>query len=252
MVKQAKKKNQDFFQVYGINGVSNVIQAKKINIVRIDIMVGGMAEKKPWVINLSYNKSLSIRHIPKAQFLRQYPGKRTQGIVVTFTGEIIRDILLLEKGADNFCLLALDNVEDPQNLGQIIRTAECAGMDGIIIPKHDSCAMTDTVIQVSQGAFTQIPVYQINNLHQTVTNLKNEEFWVIAMENGIKAKDWYKIDYSGKMLVIVGSEGRGIKKLVLESSDFQATIPMQGKTSSLNVSAAVSAVLFERLRQLSA
>jgi tRNA G18 (ribose-2'-O)-methylase SpoU len=85
-----------------------------------------------------------------------------------------------------------------------------------------------------------------------VTNLKNEEFWVIAMENGIKAKDWYKIDYSGKMLVIVGSEGRGIKKLVLESSDFQATIPMQGKTSSLNVSAAVSAVLFERLRQLSA
>ncbi len=129
MVKQAKKKNQDFFQVYGINGVSNVIQAKKINIVRIDIMVGGMAEKKSSVVNLFHNKSLPVHQIPKAQFLKQYSGKRTQGIVVTFTGKIIRDIPSFDKGTNNICLLAMDNVEDPQNLGQIIRTAECAGID---------------------------------------------------------------------------------------------------------------------------
>ncbi|MGY8751797.1 MAG: TrmH family RNA methyltransferase, partial [Fidelibacterota bacterium] len=106
-------------------------------------------------------------------------------------------------------------------------------------------------IQVSQGAFTQIPIYQVSNLHQTITNLKDEDFWVIAMENSLKAKEWYKIDYSGKILIIIGSEGRGIKKLLLEKSDFKATIPMEGKTNSLNVSAAVSAVIFERLRQIS-
>ena len=76
-------------------------------------------------------------------------------------------------------------------------------------------------------------------------------FWVVAMENSLKAKDWHKVDYSGKILIIVGSEGRGIKKLLLDKSDFQATIPMKGKTNSLNVSAAVSAVIFERLRQIS-
>ena len=86
---------------------------------------------------------------------------------------------------------------------------------------------------------------------KTISNLKNEDFWVIAMENSLKSKDWHKVDYSGKILIIVGSEGRGIKKLLLDKSDFKATIPMEGKTNSLNVSAAVSAVLFERMRQLS-
>ena len=96
-----------------------------------------------------------------------------------------------------------------------------------------------------------MPIYEVNNLHQTITNLKSEDFWVIAMENSLKAKEWHKIDYSGKVVIIVGSEGRGIKNILLEKSDFKATIPMEGKTNSLNVSAAVSAVTFERLRQIS-
>ena len=167
-------------------------------------------------------------------------------------GKIETDLPSFTDQSGNIGLLILDRIEDPQNLGQIIRTAECAGIDGIIIPKHDSCGITDTVIQVSQGSFTQVSIYQVNNLHQTVTNLKDEEFWVIAMENSLDAKHWHQVDYKGKVAIIAGSEGRGIKKLVLEKCDFLVTIPMQGKTNSLNVSAAVSAVLFERLRQLSA
>jgi 23S rRNA (guanosine2251-2'-O)-methyltransferase len=167
-------------------------------------------------------------------------------------GKIEADLPSFTNQSGNIGLLVLDRIEDPQNLGQIIRTAECAGIDGIIIPKHDSCGITDTVIQVSQGAFTQVSIYQVNNLHQTVTNLKDEEFWVIAMENSLDAKHWHQVDYKGKVAIIAGSEGHGIKKLVLEKCDFLVTIPMQGKTNSLNVSAAVSAVLFERLRQLSA
>ena len=114
----------------------------------------------------------------------------------------------------NHCLLILDRLEDPQNFGQIIRTAVCAGVRGIIIPKHDSCKVTDRVIQISQGAFTEIPIYEVNNIHQTIDLLKKEEFWIVAMENSLKAKDWHKIDYKGKIAIVAGSEGRGIKNYI--------------------------------------
>ena len=107
------------------------------------------------------------------------------------------------------------------------------------------------MIQISQGAFTEIPIYEVNNINQTIDLLKKEEFWIVAMENSLKAKDWHKIDYKGKIAIVAGSEGRGIKKIILDNCDFQTTIPMQGETNSLNVSAAVSAILFERLRQIS-
>ena len=106
-------------------------------------------------------------------------------------------------------------------------------------------------MQVSQGAFTQLPIYIVNNLNQTALQLKNEDFWITAVENSIESKKWSEIDYSGKILLIVGSEGRGVKKINLDNSDFQATIPMQGSINSLNISVAVSVILFERLRQLS-
>ena len=251
MVKQAKKKNQDFFQVYGINGVSNVIQAKKVNILRIDIMIGGMAEKKSSVVNLFHNKSLPVHQIPKAQFLKQYSGKRTQGIVVTFTSKILRDIPSFDKGANNICLLAMDNVEDPQNLGQIIRTAECAGIDGILIPEHGNVQATNAVLQVSQGAFIHLPLYYCGNLHQQLRILKKEGFWIIGVENSVKAMAWHELDYQRKLVIIMGSEGRGIRPLIRKTCDELITIPMQGQLNSLNVSSATSAVLFERLRQLS-
>jgi len=250
MMKQAKKKNQDFFQVYGINGTSNVIQAKKISILRIDIMVGGLAEKKSWVVNLFRKNSLPVHRIPKAQFLKHYNDKRTQGIVVTFTGKIIRNIPSFDKGTYNICLLAMDNVEDPQNLGQIIRTAECAGIDGILIPEHGNVQVTNTVLQVSQGAFIHLPLYNCGNLHQQLRNLKSQGFWIIGVENSIQAKYWHEQDYKRKLVIVMGNEGNGISPLIRKTCDDLLTIPMQGVLNSLNVSAAVSAVLFERHRQM--
>ena len=137
-----------------------------------------------------------------------------------------------------------------RNFGSICRSAEAMGVHGIIIPKNGSCGITDTVLQVSQGSFTKIPIYVVSNLNQTISNLKKDEFWVVAIENSIDSKNWHEIDYKGKVLIVVGSEGRGIKKINLDNCDFESTIPMQGKTNSLNVSAAVSAIAFERLRQI--
>ena len=144
----------------------------------------------------------------------------------------------------------MDQIEDPQNFGQIIRTAECAGINGIIIPKHHSAPITDTVLQVSQGAFVNMPLYEVTNLKNEFQQLKDNGFWIVGLENSIDAKPWHEIEYIGKMVIVVGSEGKGIREKVLESCDFKATIPMQGETNSLNVSAAVSAIVFERLRQI--
>ena len=150
----------------------------------------------------------------------------------------------------NSCLLVLDQVEDPQNAGQIIRTSECAGIDGIIFPLHNSFKISDTVLNVSQGAFVGVPLYEVTNISRTIQDLKNNDFWVVGIENNLDSKLWKDIDYSGKIVIIVGSEGKGIRKKVLEHCDFLGSIPMQGAINSLNVSAAVSAILFERLRQI--
>ena len=239
------------YTIFGINGCATVLESRKYKITDILIQSGSPAERDGKITHALGYHGGHIKFLPASQFKSQFGKWRTQGIIVRFMGKIETDLPSFTDQSGNIGLLILDRIEDPQNLGQIIRTAECAGIDGIIIPKHDSCGITDTVIQVSQGSFTQVSIYQVNNLHQTVTNLKDEEFWVIAMENSLDAKHWHQVDYKGKVAIIAGSEGRGIKKLVLEKCDFLVTIPMQGKTNSLNVSAAVSAVLFERLRQLS-
>ena len=214
-----------------------------------------MREGKAWgnpVIQLYQRQNPHVvKSISKADFLLKYPGVRHQGIVVNFEGKIIRDQLPdLSTSAGNHCFMAIDNVEDPQNLGQIIRTAECAEIDGLIIPRHHTSGITSTVLQVSQGAFLYLPIYVVTNLKTAFETLKKQRFWVIGFENSHEAKPWHRIRYEGKVVCVVGSEGKGIRKLVLQTCDFQGTIPMRGKINSLNVSATVSAILFERNRQI--
>ena len=155
-------------------------------------------------------------------------------------------------GKTNMGFLLGDHISDPQNLGQIIRTAECAGLDGLILPERGGAQLTDAALQVSQGAFVTLPIYNCGNVQQTLQQLKDEGFWIVGVENDVKEKVWYEVDYSGKVAIVVGSEGQGIRHLVRKRCDFLATIPMQGQIKSLNVSAAVSAVLFERQRQINA
>ena len=140
-------------------------------------------------------------------------------------------------------------MEDPQNYGQIIRTVECAGIKGIIYSKHHSVSLTETALQVSQGAFVNMKFYEVTNIRNELKKLKKNNFWVVGLENSVNASLWHSIDYSDKTAIVVGSEGRGVRKKVLETCDFIATIPMQGITNSLNVSAATSVIVFEILRQ---
>jgi 23S rRNA (guanosine2251-2'-O)-methyltransferase len=251
-----KKKKQDaatpLFTVYGINNCEQILTSKKVRIHHVDLMKEGTAWKRTKLVNLAKSGG-KARIYGKPDFLKRYAGMRTQGIVVHFDGRnLIHDRLpdFSNSPEKDICLLFADNVEDPQNLGQIIRTAECAGIQGLVIPRHHSAGITSTVLQVSQGAFLHLPLYVVGNIRNVLLKLKKEGFWTVAVENGIMAKPWYEPDYTGKIAFVVGSEGKGIRDLVVKTCDIKATIPMHGKTGSLNVSAAVSAIIFERNRQV--
>ena len=251
MRKQPAKKKQGIYEIYGLNGCSNIINEKNLQIKRIDIMVGGNAEKKKWVNSLFKANKYPVHRMIKDQFLKKYAGKRTQGIVIAFQGSIIQSLPSFKISKDNECLLVVDNLEDPQNLGQIIRTAECAHISGLLLPEHRSVQMTDAVLQVSQGAFVHLPIYRCKNLHQQLRTLKKEGFWIIGVENCINAMLWHELDYKRKLVLVMGSEGKGIRPVIVKTCDELMTIPMHGSMNSLNVSSATSAILFERLRQLS-
>lgn len=237
-------------QVFGINSILSVLKGNKYQIQTIDILEKSSIKNNIKIRELLESYSSQTHYINHDIFYSKYGEKRTQGIVVSFMGDLVKTLPSFKDINGNYCLLIVDNVTDPQNFGQIIRTTECAGVNGIIIPERNNVGMTDTVLQVSQGAFCNMPIYSVTNLNQTLSQLKEDDFWTVAIENGIDAKPWDRIDYNGKIAVVIGSEGQGIKPLVLKSCDFQATIPMQGETASLNVSAATAVVLFERLRQV--
>lgn len=144
-------------------------------------------------------------------------------------------------------IVILDNLEDPHNLGAIMRTAECAGAHGIIIPKRRSCGLTEVVAKASAGAIEYMPCIKVSNIAQTIEKLKRDGFWIAACD--MDGNNYYKQDLKGKLAVVIGSEGAGISKLVKEKCDFTVSMPMVGKITSLNASNAAAVLMYEVRRQ---
>lgn len=145
-------------------------------------------------------------------------------------------------------LVLLDHLEDPHNFGAIIRTSEAAGVDGIVIPKDRSVSVNGTVIKTSAGASENMPISMVTNLNQTIKELKDNGFWIVGtdMEN---STDYREIDYSGKIALVIGNEGNGMSRMIRNSCDFIAKIPMYGKINSLNASVAAGIMIYEVIRQ---
>ena len=246
----SKKNNKikNVFQVYGYNNCFPLLNQSNYEIMNIYIL-----EDKKSVFSKRIDFQKHHNHISllkKNDFYKKFENLRSQGIVVSFKGPLAKSLIDFDKTKNNLCLLILDRIEDPQNAGQIIRTAECAGINGIIFPTHNSFSISNTIINISQGAFVNMPLYEVTNISSAILELKKNDFWIIGIENSIDAKSWDKLDFSGNTAIVVGSEGKGIRKKVIDHCDFLGEIPMQGISNSLNVSAAVSAILFERLRQI--
>tara|TARA_Y100000814_G_scaffold290725_1_gene265833 strand:+ start:1880 stop:2623 length:744 start_codon:yes stop_codon:yes gene_type:complete len=239
------------YTIYGINNCVTFLSNKNdFILVKIFINQNSPAFKNDKINALLDNYNDKISYLDNQLFNKKFPFKHSQGIYLEFEGIIEKNIDELINDNKNSCFLIIDQVKDPQNLGQIIRTSECAGVDGIILPRHNSVHLTNVVLQVSQGAFIFANICIENNIVNTIKFLQSNGYWIVGIENSIESKKWFEMDYKGKIGIVVGSEGKGIRKLVKESCDFLATIPMNGKINSLNVTAAISAILFERNRQL--
>ena len=144
-------------------------------------------------------------------------------------------------------LLLLDELQDPQNVGALIRTADAAGVHGVLMPKRRSCPLNAVVAKISAGAVEYVPVVQIGNIPQTIEELKKLGFWVAGAD--MDGEDYYKSNLTGPMVVVVGAEGKGLGRLVKEKCDIVVSLPMQGGVSSLNAAAAGAVLLYEVVRQ---
>lgn len=168
--------------------------------------------------------------------------------VAAYEYSTVEDILnkAKEKGEAPFIFL-LDDIEDPHNLGAIIRTANLAGAHGVIIPKRHAVGLTSTVAKTSAGALNYTPVAKVSNLGQTIEELKKEGMWFVCADMG--GELMYNLNLTGPMGVVIGNEGEGVSRLVKEKCDFVAAIPMKGDIDSLNASVAAGILAYEVVRQ---
>ena len=196
------------------------------------------------IISELQKRKISIKYMEKYELDKLANGVN-QGIIVSvpdFKYASLDDLLV----KDNPLIVILDHLEDPHNLGAIIRTCEAAGVDGIIIPKDRSVEVNATVIKVSAGAINNIKISMVTNLSRTIKELKEKGFWIVGTD--MMGTNYDNIDYKGKTAIIIGNEGSGMSRIIKESCDFIATIPMSGKINSLNASVAAGIVIFEAVK----
>jgi len=198
-------------------------------------------------------KGIKVNQVPFEKFRQITQSKIAQGVAASKSEQKYYDlyeIISESKKSQYPLLLILDSIQDTHNVGAILRSADCSGVDGIIITKNNSAPINETVVKTSAGASEHVKITLINNLAQTIDELKQKGFWIVGsyLEG---AKDYTKVDYKVPIAVIVGNEEKGIRKLTADKCDHLVRIPMKGKIQSLNVSVATGVMLFEILRQRS-
>lgn len=203
-----------------------------------------------YLVDLAKSKNIPVQKSSKKQ-LDQLADGNHQGIIALIPPYQSVDLSTLLGGIDQGkpgFIIMLDGITDPHNLGAILRSADAVGADGVIIKKHGSVGLTSTVAKVSAGAIETVPVAMVTNLTQTLDTLKDKGYWVVGtdMENAVYYKD---VDYTTPIVLVVGSEGDGISKLVKKQCDHMVYLPMVGSVSSLNVSVATGVLLYEVLDQ---
>ncbi|TLY30390.1 MAG: 23S rRNA (guanosine(2251)-2'-O)-methyltransferase RlmB [Ignavibacteria bacterium] len=210
---------------------------------------GGAIER---IRGLAKQNRVPVMDVGKQRFRELVSDTTTQGVVaIVGTKRYVEvdDILeAAKKRGEPPFLLVLDEIEDPHNLGALIRTAECAGVHGVIIPKHHAAEVTTTVAKTSAGASEYVPVAKVVNVANTLEELKQKGFWIIGTDP--KAERLYtEVDYAGSIAIVIGNEGKGIRPLVKEKCDFLVKIPLFGSIESLNASVAGALILYEGVRK---
>ncbi|MCU5746694.1 23S rRNA (guanosine(2251)-2'-O)-methyltransferase RlmB [Staphylococcus sp. SQ8-PEA] len=197
------------------------------------------------------SKKLVIQRVPKSKLdhLSDAPHQGVAAFVAPYEYTSLDSLLETQSNKDALStILILDGLEDPHNLGSILRTADASGVDGVIIPKRRSVALTQTVAKASTGAIQHVPVVRVTNLAQTIELLKERGYWVVGTEAD-HATDYREMDASMPLAIVIGSEGQGMSRLVKDKCDFYIKIPMVGHVNSLNASVAASLMMYEVYRK---
>lgn len=236
--------------VAGRNAVMEALKGSR-SVNKLMIANGSTEGSIKEIIAVAKDKGVNIQYWDRSKLDSIARGIRHQGVlaqVAPVQYAELEDILQVAKDRNEppFIVL-LDELEDPHNLGAILRTADAAGVHGVLIPKHRSCPLSATVAKTSAGAVEHVPVARVGNLVQTIKKLKQEGLWVAAAD--MDGKDYYDTDLTGPLLLIIGSEGQGVGRLVKEQCDFVVRIPMVGKINSLNASVAGSILMYESMKQ---
>lgn len=236
--------------IFGINAVVEALKAGGRSFDYIAIMAGRRDARAQVIFEAARDAGVAVRQVSRDQLARLANSQTHQG-VVAITSEKkysdLDDILAAKRGEHHF-LVVLDGVEDPHNLGAIIRTADAAGADGIVIPERRAAHVTGTVTKASAGASEYLPIARVTNINRTLEDLKERNIWTIGLdERGQKSYD--EIDYNMDCAFVLGAEGDGLHEHVARKCDFLISIPMLGRVSSLNVSVAAAVVMYEALRQ---
>ncbi len=237
--------------IFGKNSVTEALISGKREINKILISKNIHTDVKINKIKeLAAEKGIVFQFVGKEKF-QPYAEFNHQGIIAQISPIKYADLdkFLKNKEHTNSSLVILDGVEDSHNLGAIIRTCVCAGVDGIIIPSRRNVQVNSTVEKTSAGAVNHIPIIKVNSLVNAVQTLKDNNWWVIATDASAK-DNYYDVNYNDmNFVIIMGAEHAGVSKSLLKQSDFVVKIPMQNDFNSLNVSNALSAIIFETVRQ---
>ena len=228
--------------VYGKNVARDLLKKNK-NIEKI-ILQDSFNDKE--ILSLIEKNNIKYKYASKKEIDHLVDGVH-QGILLYVSDYKYSSLDDLINNEENSFLVLLDHLEDPHNLGAIIRTCEAAGVDGIVLPKDRQVHVNSTVMKTSVGTLDNVRIATVTNLVNTINKLKEAGYWIVgtALDNSV---DYREIDYSGKIALVIGNEGNGISNIVEKNCDFIAKIPMYGKTNSLNASVAAGIMIYEVIR----
>ncbi len=234
--------NKDINFVYGKNPVIEGINAKKVLKV---FLVTSFNDQK--IINLVKENKINCVTVSHSEMERMSEGGVHQGVAAElkpYQTVSLEEIIFKARKKEKKIIVMLDNISDPQNLGAILRSADVFEASGVILPKHNSVSLNATVAKTSAGAINYVPVAVVNNLNQAIKTLKDEGYWIVATD-GSATISYSSIKYDFPVVVVIGSEGKGVSSLVLKNSDYIVKIPQFGHVNSLNASVAAGILLAE-------
>ena len=194
-------------------------------------------------------RNIRVQFVDKKVLDKQSEEGRHQGVIAYTTDFVYSslDEIISSKGEKGGFIVICDGIEDVHNLGSIIRVAECAGADGVVIPSNNSASVTEAVVRISAGAANHIKVAKVNSVNRTVDELKKQGFWLYALE--ADGSSIYDADLKGDIAIVVGGEDSGVRRLTREKCDYTLSIPLKGKVNSLNASVALGIAVYEAVRK---